>query len=332
MKRGIVTLVLLATSIGVACRPPVEPGFDHVRAIVMPYLTLMPFHIAEAEGYFEEQRLDVEFVHVARNQEIMTALATGDVDVAGGMLTVNELSLAATGARLRMVASLGAFSPDACTNAALMVRRDLFESGALEDPAQIRGLRIDTDDLTPIGYWTDVFLGRFNLTLDDVEVVNLPSPAAVEAAVSGTIDVTVEAEPFLTLLETTGEAVAWARMEDVLPNFVVAMMMYGPTLLDDRPEIGERLAVAMLKAIRHYQLGKTPENLATVERGTGLSAEQVAAACWPVTRHDARIDPAVFRGYQDWSVSRGLVDRVLADDELFDQHFIDHANAVLTGR
>jgi hypothetical protein len=42
--------------------------------------------------------------------------------------------------------------------------------------------------------------------------------------------------------------------------------------------------------------------------------------------HDEpRVDPSVFRGYQEWSVAHGLVDRVLEDDELFDARFIEYA-------
>jgi hypothetical protein len=66
-----------------------------------------------------------------------------------------------------------------------------------------------------------------------------------------------------------------------------------------------------------------------VERASGLSAERVAAACWPVTADDARVDAAIFRGYQEWNVSHGFVDRILSDDELVDRRFFDHANAVL---
>ena len=329
MTRCLFALGLGAVLTAGACGRPVDTGLDRVRAIVMPYLTLMPFYIADAEGYFEEQGLEVEFIPVARNQEIMTALATGAVDVAGGMLTVNELSLAATGARVRMVASLGELSPDACTNSALVVRRDLVESGALEDPDQIRRLRFDLDPLIPIGYWADLFVHRFDLSLDDLDVVNLPSPAMVQALVNGSVDVTLDGEPFLSMLEATGQTSVWERMENLVPGFVVSMAMYGPTLLDERPEVGERLAVALLQAIRRYQLGKTPANVAAVARGTGLTVEQVMAACWPVTPADARIDPATLRGYQEWSVSRGFVPRVLADEELFEPRFIDHANTVL---
>jgi hypothetical protein len=76
-------------------------------------------------------------------------------------------------------------------------------------------------------------------------------------------------------------------------------------------------------------LGKTPRNLAIVERGTGLPPDVVAAACWPVVGADARLDPSVLRGYQEWSVARGLVGRVLEDDELFEPRFMERASATL---
>ncbi len=308
---------------------PSERPRDRVRAIVMPYLTLMPFYIAEEEGFFDEQGLDVEFIRVARNQDIMAALATGDVDVAGGMLTINELNLVLTGARVRMVASLGDLKQDACPSVAVLARRSVAESGALDDPARIRTMRFDVDELVPIGFFADVLLQRFGLGIDDVSRVNMPSPVTLEAFKAGTIDVTVEGEPFVTMLEAAGDAVVWERGDALAPDFEIAMMMYGPTLLDERPDVGDRFAVAILKAIRQYRIGKTARNLTIVEHGTGLAPAVVASACWPVVGPDARIHPDALRGYQEWSVGRGLVGRVLDDDELFDLGFMERANAAL---
>jgi len=296
---------------------------------VMPYLTLMPFYIAQEEGYFAEQNLDVEFIRVVRNQDIMTALATGQVDVAGGMLTLNELSLAARGARLRFVAALAEMNPEACPNTALVARRELAQSGALDDPERIRDMVFDIDELIPIGYWTDLFLARYGLGIDDIEISNLPSPAAAAALRSGAIDVTLEGEPFVSLLTQNDDGVIWERMDAVAPDWVVAMVMFGPTLLDERPELGERLMVTLLKAIRQFREGNTERNRPIVAAGSGLSAEQLDGVCWPWVSPDARIDPRVFDGYQQWYIERGLLDRVVADDELFESRFIEHANEAL---
>jgi len=306
-----------------------QPGVDRVRAVVVPYLTLMPFHIAAEEGYFAEQNLEVEFIRLPRNQEIMTALARGEVDVAGGMLTVNELNLVANGISIRMVSNLGYLAPDHCVFAAIVARREHLESGALSDPDRIRSLRFDTSVFIPFAYWIDEFLRPLGVSTEELDLIDLPSMVSLPTIVGGAIDVTVEGEPYLSELMESDEVVIWERVDKILPGYVMAMMMYGPNIMETRPEVGERFAVAMLKAVRQYNLGKTARNVDIVQRATGLSPERVSAACWPAMPDDARIDASTLRGYQEWNVARGLVGRVLAEDELFDHRFIDHANAVL---
>jgi NitT/TauT family transport system substrate-binding protein len=306
-----------------------QPDVDQVTAAVVPYLTLMPFYIAAEEGYFAEQNLDVEFVRLGRDTELMTALARGQVDVAGGMLTANELSLIAGGAHIRMVASLGDLDPDACSYAALVARREALESGALQDPEGIRRLRFDANVILPFGYFIDELLRPYDLTTEDLDVIDLPSPAALAAIADGSIDVTIDSEPFLSQYLASGDTAIWARIEQIVPDYTFAALRYGPTILDGRPEVGERFAVAMLQAIRQFNRGKTARNLDIVQRASGLSPERVAASCWPVTDDDAHVDAAIFRGYQEWNVSRGFTDRVLPDGELVDHRFFDHASAVL---
>lgn len=133
-------------------------GADHVTVAVLPFLSVVPFHIAAEEGYFADQNLDVEFVKLGRDLEIMTSLARGHVDVASGMVTLNELNLAAMGVRVRLVATMSTLDPGACTYAAVLTRREHLESGALLDPVQVRQLKFDVNVATPHGYWVDQLL------------------------------------------------------------------------------------------------------------------------------------------------------------------------------
>jgi len=326
-------LMLMTLAAGlIACGPSTperRPGRDVVRAVVSPYLNMMPFHIAADEGYFDAQGLDVEFIRLGRTQEIMAALASGDVDAAGGMLTVNELNLAQRGARVRMVTDLGRLAADACTFNAVVVQRRHLESGALEDPERVRGMVLDADVLIPFGYWMDELLAPLGLTIDDLEIVNLSSPAAMEAFRGGSIDITLESEPFLTMYRAMDEAAVWRPVQDLAPDYAIAMVMYGPSLLDDRPDVGERFAVAMLQALRQYAEGKTPRNLEIIAAASGLTEEQLRAACWPDLRSEGHIDPTVFDGYQRWNLERGFIDRTMTPDELFAPHFMEHAHREL---
>jgi NitT/TauT family transport system substrate-binding protein len=320
-------MLLAAACSGVPSEEAAGP--DRVRVAVVPYLTNMPFYVAADEGYFERHGLDVEFIHLGRNQELMTALARGDVDASGGMLTVNELALAATGARVRMVASMGELVPGECTLGGFVALREHAESGALEDPERLSQLTLDTDVMVPFGWWTDLLLEPLDMTTDDVEMINLPSTASVPALIEGNLDLGIEMEPFYSGLIASGEVVLWRSLEELVPGYPVTLLMYGASLLDDRPEVGERFAMAMLEAVRQYRKGKTPRNLEIIEAASRLSAEQVASACWPYMSPDGRMDTSFFREYQEWNVARGLVDRVLEDDELFDHRFIERANAEL---
>ncbi|MFW6198368.1 MAG: ABC transporter substrate-binding protein [Acidobacteriota bacterium] len=288
-----------------------------------------PLHIAAEEGYFADRNLDVEFVRLGRHQEVMAALAQGNVDVATGLLTVNELNLIAGGARIRLVAAMGEVSPDHCPHMAFMIRREHLESGATADPERIRRFRVDVDILSPFGYWLHELLKPRGMTLETLDLVDLPSPTAVDAMARGSIDVVVDSEPWVSMHTASDDVAIWKPVGELLPGYVFNMVMYGPDLLDERPEVGERFATAVLQGIRQYNRGKTGRNLAIVQAATGLSAEQVATSCWAKMRVDARIDPSVFRGYQEWLLARGLVERMIADEELVDQRFIDHGNDVL---
>jgi NitT/TauT family transport system substrate-binding protein len=307
---------------------PMEAG-DRVVVVALPFLSQMPVHIAEAEGYFAEQNLDVEIVMLQRNQDIMTVLAHGDVDAATGLLTLNELSLIEAGATLRVVAGLTSSVEDDCTWVAIIARRESLESGGLADREYIRHLRFDVNTLIPFGYALDRHLASLDLTIDDVDTLDLPPPTALEALRRGSIDVTVDSEPFVSMHLATGEAVIWRDVAEMFPDYVHSVVMYGPTLIDERPDVGERLMTAILKAVRQFRQGKTPRNLALVEATTQLAPEVVSGACWPTPPYDAGVEPAAFLGYQQWSVGRGLLNRVLTDDELVDHRFVDRANAVL---
>jgi len=300
---------------------------DHVRVVLLPFLTMAPLHIAAEEGYFAERNLDVEFIKLQRQQEVMAALARGDVDVTAGMVSVNNLNTIASGIRTRLVAALGHLAPGECPFNAFVARRELVESGALQDPERVRDLRFDIDVIIPLGYWTDLLLGPLGLTIDDIEHVSLPEATAIEAVINGSIDVTAVSEPFLGLLVGSGEGVIWRETAELVPGYQISAMSYGASLLDERPDVGERFAAAVLDAIRQFRRGKTARNLALVEGFTGLTAEQVAAACWPSGPEDGRFDIAMLHGFQDWAVSRGLMDRVLSEDEIVDPRFMESANA-----
>lgn len=304
-----------------------DPSRQRLTAVVLPYLTHVPYHIAQEEGFFGDEGLEVEFLRLGRSQEFMSALASGEVDVTNGMLGLNELNLIASGARVRVVASMHQLDPAGCTFVGVIARKELADSGVLDDPARIRELVFDTDLLTHLGYQVDLLLGRHGLTIDDVEKVNLPPPAAVGAMISGTIDVLSEGEPFLSQHLERGDTVLWAGGPELTPGYLHSVMMFGPDLLDERPDVGLRFAAAMQRAMAQFAEGRTERNMEIAAAATGQGHEVLERACWPVAPAGGQIATPGLRAYQEWSVARGLSDRVLSDEEIIDRRFFGAATA-----
>lgn len=331
-RRGRLAAAVSLVSVLLACAPTAEqaapaPERDRITAVVMPFLSQMPLHVALEEGFFLDEGLDVEFVRVGRSQELMAALARGQVDAVTGLLTVNELNAIASGVRVRAVAALASPEPDACTFLALIARAGLAESGALDDPDRLRDLVFDTDPLVPLGYQVDLLLRTRGLGLDDVEVVNLPPPAGLDAMRTGAVDVILENEPFLSEHLRAGTATVWVPVQEITPGYPHSVLLYGSRLLDERPDLGTRFVRALLRGIERLREGKTERNLQIVAEASGLSRDRLEAACWPAAPAGARVDAVAVRGYQEWSVTRGLLTSVLPDDQIIDSRFVELAAA-----
>jgi len=183
-------------------------------------------------------------------------------------------------------------------------------------------------DITlPHAYWLSKALEPLGLGFDDLEVVDVPMPALVDAFSNGAFDFTGLDEPRLTQLLQSGRAVLWQGTEKIVPDYAQNVIFFGPNLLDERPDVGRRFMNAYRRAIAQYNQGKTPRNLEILTAALRFSSEELEAMCWVSIDGDARVRSEGFAGYQDWALEQGLVDRVLSEDELVDRRFIDPAVA-----
>jgi len=305
------------------------PAPDVVTVIVLPFLTQVPFDIGMKEGYFEQENLDVRTVRLPRVQDLMASLANGDVDAAAGWIGASLLNAMAQGVRIRAVMALGELDPEACPFNAFIVRRESLDSGALDDPARLREMLFDIDPLLPQGYWLERLLLPLGLTVDDMRTIDIPPQAGMEALRSGAVDMVTFSEPLVTKTVEAGDLVIWRSVADVAPGYSDSALLYGASLLDQRPEVGERFATAMLRAVRRFQEGKTPANLARATDFVGLTPDEAQAICWPVVSADAHIDAAGLLAYQSWSARHGYQERELPANEIIENRFIDAANARL---
>lgn len=297
-----------------------------LRVAYTKNLTMSPLLIAEAEGFFEEEGLDVELMAIEAAATGIPALLQGRIDVLPGPMSPSLFNAILRGGRLRLVADKGSYSSSQCAHQAFVVSPAAIERG---EPVDLR--RVGTAKEPFLQFFVERALRERGYDPDAIELFHIPQAAEFEALVAGRLDAAMVGEPWLTRVRERG-GVIWTPTNELLDGFQYSVIAFGPSLLDHDPEAGRRFAVAMLRAVRRYNEGKTPRNLEIIHETLGYDREVLGKMCLPPMRNDGRIDDESILEFQRWAVERGDLDGLVQPEEFWDPSFVEHAVRVLDER
>jgi NitT/TauT family transport system substrate-binding protein len=209
--------------------------------------------IALEKGYFLEEGLIVETENFQTAVAMIAPLGAGQLDIATGALAAGVFNAAAREVPLRIVADKGSTPGPEWDFVALMVRKDLIDSGQVRDYADLKGLTIST---TAPGNSTEIevvrALEKGGLTFDDIRYTPLSFTDMITAFANRAIDAAIVIEPYVSRIENLGTAVRWKGNSEFYGNQQVAVVIYGPSLLTERQEVGRRWMVAYIRGMRDY--------------------------------------------------------------------------------
>ncbi len=333
MKRSLVitcflvALLLLAVGCAPGAKtPPTPVPMSHVKVSSLPYLTWGPLYIAEEEGFFAKQNIEVEWVKMGTTEEYIPLLAGGNIDVGAGGVGIGFLNAVAAGIPIKAMAGKGHLEKADCSSMGIVARQALYDSGELDTVAELRGYKIATSAVpTLFGYLLDRTLASANLGLEDVEIVKLPIPATFGAYKQGSIDASIGNEPIPTRMEDAGLAHRLAAFEDIAPDLQYAFIVFGPNLLEKDPGLGQRFLAAYLQGIAQFNEGKTARNLEILSARTGQDVQVLQRVCWPAIYSDAHVNMAGTMDFQNWAQKRGFFSGNVAKDKLFESTLLDAA-------
>jgi NitT/TauT family transport system substrate-binding protein len=301
-----------------------------LRVLMLPFLSQASFFIAEEEGLFAEQRLQIEYIRMSDSAMAIPALARGDLDVIGSILRISQFNAISREGKIKFVAGKGYLDPTGCsTYSTFIARRSLIETGELKNPAQLKGKRVEISPGSLEAYYLDKLLNTAGLTLADVKTTDIPTPLINEAFEKGMVDLTVTAQPRGIQILKSGHGVLWKSVHQLLPEFQFGNILYGPSLLHHNPEVGKRFMVAHLKAVRQYNEGKTKRNLEILAKHTQLDHKLLEEVCWPAMRTNGQIHIDSLMDYQAWALKKGLLDKMVSPNQFWDPSYIEYANKVL---
>jgi ABC-type nitrate/sulfonate/bicarbonate transport system substrate-binding protein len=309
MKSRVFTGIAMAAILACASDgTPNDDGLRPVRLSFNPHISWAPFMIAQAEGFFTREGLEVEFVQALQSEETLVALVTGDIDVRPGPIHAAFLSAVAQGARVKIAAGMGILDPAGCTYYGIVLRP------GFDTTSTIARLRTSHDGVTR--YITSRMLAHRGAMLDDVETVRVPDAVLAVALETGAMDAAAVSEPALTRLRAKGAL--WASAQDALPGFQWSVVAFGERFLERDRDTGERFLRAYHRAVHQYRQGKTDRNVAIIAEGTGETLEHTRAACWPKFTEDSGVNWESIAEFQAWANAQGFMMQSISREQGLD--------------
>ncbi len=300
-----------------------------IKLGVLPYVSNGPFYIAQDEGYFQEQNLEVEFVPFDNGTVVLPALESGQVDVSSEAPKAGIFNgIAATG-NMKITADRGYLDPNGCTYGAILVTADWYAKNPAPTADSMRGMKASVDPKTFNGFILDTALQTVGLTVDDLETEVIPPASVVGVAQSGDMDMFVLTEPSLSRLIDSKKWVIWKTYQEVVPNFQFGFVLYGSRLSKTDPELGDRFMTAYLKGVRQYNLGNTDRNTEIIAKYLKQDPAFLKSTCWPAFHSDGRMDLQPIVDFEKWAAGKGQLDEVVPADVFYDPRFVDAANKAL---
>ncbi len=315
----------------------IEPATKQPTAQEMTKLTLnfsthtsfAPIFIAEKEGYFRDQGIELEYVTFQNTTDAVPLVVSGDLDMFLGTVNSGLLNILGQEENIKVVADRGHIQPGECTYSAVMVRKDLFESGAITSAADLAGQPVSSSPVGTSGFLLSTYLAQAGLTKDDIILNEIPSQGYVDAFANKSLAAIVAPELSITRLLKAGNAVILARAEDVVGPLQISVLAFGKRLLVDDRDVGARFLTAYLKGIQQYNEGKTEHNLQILSEATGEDVELLRDACWVTIRSDGSIDFPGVAAFQQWSIEQKQLDNAVTEKQFWDPSFLAEAKKLL---
>ena len=315
-----VALIAIAASAcaGTPDKSPAAP-LTKVRMAFSKHLSWGPLMIAQAEGFFRDEGLEVEFVTQLRPDESLVALVTGDIDVRPGQIQASFVSAIARQAPIRMVASMVNLNGGSCRYYGIVLKPGIDSVGG---KPRIRRMRAGQDGTSR--FIMTKMLEKEHMTIKDIESVRLPEAVFATALENGSLDAVGVTEPGLSRLVKRG-ATLWLSGQDAVPGFQWAVVAFGDRLLNRDRETGMRFMRAYLRGVAQYRQGKTDRNVAIIAEGTQETPENIREVCWPDFDPNGRLNWESIAAWQKWTMADGHLLKTITKEEAYDSAFVTAA-------
>jgi len=252
--------------------------------------------IAEAQGFFSQEGLNVTLKQYATGKQALEGMFTKDIDLAvsGDMAIVFSLF---TRQDFSILATIGTSNNEF----KIVARKDKFK-----EPQDLKGKRIATAKGTQMNFFLHLFLTKHGLAERDVEISFKGAEALPLALANGEVDAISTRASSITSAKRllSDNAVVFEEPELFRATFNLVAYKH---FIQEKPEAVRRVLQALLKAERFFN---THRELATRVISSKIGVDE--SSDWAETELKVSLDQSLLFTIEDqarWAIKNKLTDK-----------------------
>lgn len=313
----LITSVLVLTGCGGETLQPSPEKSTEKQALkmaVLPVLDILPFHVAEQNGLFQREGVNVELIPVKSAQERDTLMQTGQVD---GMLTdlLSPVLFNQHEAQILVVRTARRVYPGSPLFSILA-----RPGSEIQSPKELAGVEIGVSQNTVIEYITDRMLEHAGLTPEQIVFQEVSAiPVRFELLVNGELPAANLPDPLASGAVAAGAVLV---VDDTsVPEHSQSILAFSVETLETRPETVRRFLVGWEMAVK--ELNGNPEKYNGLLIEEGRIPESVQGSFQMPPFPEASVPtPEQLADVVRWSIEKGLIEEQIPYEQMVDRSYL----------
>jgi len=294
--------------------PAPERDIQSLKMALLPVQDVLPFHVAQQNGYFEQVGVEVELVPVKSGQERDTLMQTGQVD---GMLTdlLSPVLFNQDEAQVKAVRTARRAYPDS------PLFRTLAAPGSTAtSPEDLAGVEIGSAQNTVIEYITNRMMENAGVPSDQIATQEVSAiPVRFELLINGEIPAATLPDPLASGAIAAGAVLI---VDDTsVPELSQSILAFSTGSLESKPEAVRRFLEAWELAVT--ELNSSPEAYKALLIEKGRVPESIQGTYEMPPFPEASVPaPEQLADVVSWALDRGLIEDDIPYERMVDDAYL----------
>lgn len=285
-----------------------------LRMALLPVMDVLPFHVAEQNGYFDQLGVEVELVPVKSAQERDTLMQTGQID---GMLTdlLSPVLFNQDGTQILVVRTARKVYAESPLFSILA--RPGSDAKAPEDLA---GAEIAISENTAIEYITERMLENAGLTSEQIATQEVSAiPVRFELLINGEIPAATLPDPLASGAMAAGAVLV---VDDTsVPELSQSILTFSTEALESKSDAVRLFLEAWEMAVS--ELNDNPDQYRDLLIDKGRVPESIQGTFEMPPFPEASVPaPNQLSDVVKWSLDKGLIDQGVPYERMVDESYL----------